>query len=141
MSLLSFTKRIAGRNKKQEKKPAARAAAKKTTKQPAPAAPAQAPTQQPTSGVPRIALQPLITEKAVLQQGAANTVAFRTHPKSTKHQIMQAVAVRYGVTPVSVRTAHMAPKRRTRGAATGRTNAWKKAYVTLPAGKTIDFSV
>lgn len=133
MSLLSFTKKIAGRDIKKKPK---KAAAKKETK----AATSEA-SIQPATSFSRVELLPMITEKSVSQQGSNNTVAFRTRPNVSKGQIAAVVLARYGVAPVSVRTMQMMPKRRTRGKTSGQTNAWKKAYVTLPAGKTIDFSV
>ena len=88
-----------------------------------------------------IGLVPLVTEKTVRSQGAANVVAFRVRPGASKGQIMKAVADRYKVTPTHVRTMQMTPKRRIRGNTVGMTPAWKKAYVTLPAGSSIDLSV
>jgi len=135
MSLLSFTKKITGRA---ATKPKTKAAAKKTTNQGATKT-AVATVMPVHAGL--IGLVPLVTEKTVRNQGAANVVAFRVRPGASKGQIMKAVADRYKVTPTRIRTMQMTPKRRTRGNTVGSTPAWKKAYVTLPSGSSIDLSV
>lgn len=129
MSLLTFTKRITGRTA--DKK----AADKKTEKSEAVATASVANLRASAIG-----LEPIVTEKSVRLQSMGNVVTFRVKPATTKGQVELAVAERYGVTPVAVRTQTMRPKRRRRGQSIGRTNAWKKVYVTLPAGKTIDIA-
>lgn len=129
MSLLSFTKRITGRTA--DKK----SAAKKTEK---PEATSAATVTNLRASA--IGLEPIVTEKSVRLQSIGNVVAFRVKPAVTKGQVALAVAERYGVTPTAVRTQAMRGKRRRRGQSLGRTNAWKKVYVTLPAGKTIDIA-
>jgi large subunit ribosomal protein L23 len=132
MSLLSFAKKIAGaKDSSTTKKTATKAAVKKSE---------QAPSDVTTPVVPVniVHLTPLITEKSMTRQGENNTYMFRVRPEISKGQITAAVVARYGVTPASIRTLMMSPRRRSRGATIGATNAWKKAYVTLPAGKTID---
>ena len=135
MSLLSFTKRIAGRG---AKKPAKKSKATTVATQ-SEAASAAVPQNVTTTGM--LGLYPLITEKSVNQQGQANIVAFRAVASATKGQIMTAIKERYNVTPLKVRTLQMMPKVRRRGVSVGKTAAWKKVYVSLPAGKTIDLSV
>lgn len=135
MSLLSFAKKIAGNEKPAKAKkdaPKKKAVAKKEAVKEAPAAVSLA------AGV--IGLTPLITEKGVSMQGA-NAVVFRVRPETTKGQIMAAVEAQYKVRPVSVRTLKVMGKARRRGKSYGRTPSWKKAYVSLPKGKSIDFSV
>lgn len=133
MSLLSFTKKIVGQDqKKAAKEPAKKAAAKKS-------AAADIAPMSPMAG--QINLTPLVTEKSVGQQGSLTTVAFRVRLSASKGQVAAAIAERYKVTPRSIRSLHMNPKQRRRGNSTGMTNAWKKVYVTLPAGATIDLSV
>lgn len=137
MSLLSFTKKITGQvtPKEKGKKSPVKSAA------PTKAAPKSAPAPKNTSSlIGRLGLRPLITEKTVSQNGGANVVAFRAQPGVSKGQVREAIKLHYGITPVSVRTMQMMPKRRVRAQTVGRTTAWKKVYVTLPAGKTIDFT-
>lgn len=133
MSLLSFTKKIVGQGG--SKKP-----------------PATSPTEQPVekkaaSSAPisviagRINLTPLVTEKSVSAQGSANVVVFKVSATATKGQVAAAISSRYQITPRSIRSLRLKPKVRRRGHTSGLTNVWKKVYVTLPAGQTIDLSV
>jgi large subunit ribosomal protein L23 len=63
--------------------------------------------------------------------------------QADKHQIKKAVEEIYGVKVVSVNTMVYAGKLKSRftksGVITGRTNAFKKAVVTLNKGENIDF--
>ncbi|MDP3996994.1 MAG: 50S ribosomal protein L23 [Candidatus Andersenbacteria bacterium] len=89
----------------------------------------------------KIGLVALVTEKGVDAQSDTNTVVFRVSCDANKNQIAAAVLEQYKIEPVMVRTMNMPAKNRRRGATSGQTNYWKKAYVKLPAGKTIDFTV
>lgn len=135
MSLLSFAKKIAG----QRPLEAAKKTAAKTTAKQSEAKPKE------MAAVTSLALgtaylEPLITEKSMMRQGKVNAYAFRVEKTVTKSQVAAAVTARYGIVPTMVRTLMMHPKRRRRGVTVGKTAAWKKAYVTLPAGKTIDLT-
>lgn len=124
MSLLSFAKKIAGR------KPAV----KKNL-------PNQEATTAAATGVVytgALGLVPLITEDSVVFHGDQQTVAFRVRLVATKRAIAAAVKGRFQVDPESVRILRVRGKARRRGQTSGASPAWKKAYVTLPAGKTID---
>jgi len=135
MSLLSFAKKIAGAE--------ASSATKKTTTEAAVKKADQVKSDTVVQAAPVnvVHLTPLTTEKSLTHQDKHNTYMFRVRPEVSKGQIAAAVVARYGVEVATVRTLMMSPKRRSRGATTGATNAWKKAYVTLPAGKTIDLTV
>ena len=139
MSLLSFAKKAAGAKddakKASSKKPAKDVATKSDAKKKDSGKEATVVTPRPAGA---IYLEPLITEKSLLNEGV---YAFRVRPEASKGQIMASVATRYNVTPKAVRTLVVRPKARRRGATTGTTSAWKKAYVTLPQGKTIDLTV
>lgn len=140
MSLLTFTKKIF-----QREQPKARPAKQPANGETRPAAEAQ-PEALPGSVdnsltlAGSLGLWPLVTEKS-FSSSATPRVVFRVHPRATKGQISRAVAQRYHVVPVAVRTVNLKPKQRRRGTTRGQTSAWKKAYVTLPAGKTIDVTV
>lgn len=132
MSLLSFTKKIIGAT--------ASSPAKKPVAPKVPAAPSELATA-PRQLAGRIGLIPLLTEKSTTAHQQTNTVAFRVVTSATKGQIKAAIVNRYHVTPQAIRTVAVMGKLRRRGATVGLTNAWKKAYVSLPAGKTIDLGV
>lgn len=132
MSLLSLSKKILTRSK--DKQPAPKKAAGKPGK-----AAAAAPKKTAKSAKPvledahvtgRLGAVMLMSEKALMQQGQG-TLVLRVQVSASKYDVAQAIAKRYGVKVTSVRTAQMSSKRRARGASVGRTNFWKKAYVTV----------
>lgn len=81
---------------------------------------------------------PMVTEKTA-RVNAINQYAFKVDTAATKEDIKSAVESLFGVTVLAVQTLNMSGKvRRFRGVA-GRRNHWKKAYVTLAEGQTIEF--
>lgn len=137
MSLLSFAKKIAGRQQA-GKKTAVKVAPQSTKKEVAPAVVAAVEPKIVHAG--GLGLVPLITEESVVMHGDRQTIAFRVRPTATKPVIRAAVADRFGVEPVSVRILQVRGKARRRGKSSGFSPAWKKAYVTISAGKTIDIT-
>ena len=125
MSLLSLTKRIVGKNEKKaparNKKVSSTAAAAKKAK-------LKVDEGALTTGV--IGLTEIVSEKGINQQ-ANGTVVFRVLPHVTKEQIRQVVEARFGVTVKSIRTLRAHPKTRRRGVTEGKTNMYKKVYVTV----------
>jgi large subunit ribosomal protein L23 len=89
---------------------------------------------------PRSIIQePIITEKAtILREG--NKYAFRVDSKANKIQIRQAVEEIFSVTVESVRTVKVPSKPKRQGLYQGRRAGWKKAYVTLKAGDSIEIT-
>ncbi|MDA9563205.1 50S ribosomal protein L23 [Flavobacteriales bacterium] len=90
-----------------------------------------------------ILLKPIITEKMSAQSEKLNRFGFVVDKGANKIQIKEAVEGMYGVAVESVNTLNYGGKRKTRntkaGVVTGKTNAFKKAVVTLAEGDTIDF--
>lgn len=89
---------------------------------------------------PRSIIQePVITEKAtILREG--NKYAFRVDSKANKIQIRQAVEEIFSVKVESVRTVQVPSKPKRQGLYQGRRAGWKKAYVTLKAGDSIEIT-
>lgn len=88
------------------------------------------------SNAHRVLLRPLVSEKATAAE--ANSVyTFVVNPRATKSAVRQAVKDVYGVEPVKIRVVNTEGKKARHGRSVGRRNDWKKAMVTLPAGKTI----
>ena len=77
-----------------------------------------------------IGAQTLMSEKALIGH-AKNTLVIRVLPDTNKHKIAHAISTRFGVKVLSVRTANMNPKNRARGITRGKSNNWKKAYITV----------
>lgn len=88
-------------------------------------------------------IKPVVTEKATAISEKLNRYTFRVSPDANKGQIKDLVQGLYGVKVVSVNTAVYSGKRKSRytktGLLTGKTSAFKKAYVTVAEGETIDF--
>lgn len=90
-----------------------------------------------------ILIKPIVTEKMTAQSEDLNKFGFIVDKKANKIQIKEAVEEMYGVTVERINTIRYAGKVKSRhtrsGVITGRTNAFKKAIVTLVQGDTIDF--
>ena len=86
----------------------------------------------------RVILEPLTTEKAERLRETQNVVAFRVSPKANKIQIRRAVELVFDVKVEAVRVVSVRPKPKRQGFFQGRTSAWKKAYVKLRAGESIE---
>ena len=81
--------------------------------------------------------RPHISEKSAGLE-AFNQYVFDVDITVAKHDVACAIQNIYGVRPIAVRMIRVAGKKVRFGRTTGSTKAWKKAIVTLPAGKTID---
>lgn len=89
------------------------------------------------SGLRSILRTPVVTEKAtILREG--NTYTFSVDPRANKVQIRQAVEAVFSVKVEAVRTVSVHSKPKRQGAHQGRTSSWKKAYVKLRSGESID---
>jgi large subunit ribosomal protein L23 len=90
-----------------------------------------------------ILLKPIVTEKMTQQGDKFNRYGFIVEKNANKLQIRKAVEELYGVTVDSVNTMRYGGKIKTRntksGLLVGKTNAVKKAVVTLAEGNKIDF--
>lgn len=85
----------------------------------------------------RILIKPLITEKASVG-GALNKYFFAVATTTNKIEIAKAVNEVYGVKPVNVNIINVSGKKVRYGRRLGQRKDWKKAVITLPAGKTIN---
>ena len=81
--------------------------------------------------------RPVVTEKATILRDR-NTYTFRVDRRANKIQIRQAIESIFEVRVKSVRTLHVARKPKRQGVHQGSTRAWKKAYVTLRSGDSIE---
>ncbi len=78
---------------------------------------------------------PCLTEKAALLQESDGKVVLKVHPKANKIEIKRAVEKMFKVKVKDVRTASMHGKQKRVGKHVGRSNDWKKAYITLLEGE------
>jgi large subunit ribosomal protein L23 len=80
-----------------------------------------------------------LSEKATLLQEENNEYVFKVGRKANKLEIKRAVEQLFGVKVTAVRTCnYIGKKRRERRADSGRTAQWKKAFVRLKDGDSID---
>ena len=90
-----------------------------------------------------ILIKPLVTEKMTILGEKMNRYGFIVDREANKVEIRQAVEQMYGVTVKDVNTVNYHGKRKSRftkaGLLSGRTNHFKKAYVTLTGDDKIDF--
>ena len=90
-----------------------------------------------------VLLKPIVTEKMTAAGEKYNRYGFVVAKTANKLQIKKAVEELYEVTVVDVNTMRYAGKLKTRytrsGVLSGKTNAYKKAVVTVAEGEAIDF--
>ena len=90
-----------------------------------------------------IIIKPIVTEKMTAQGEKLNRYGFVVERSANKIQIKNAVEQRYNVSVADVNTVNYHGKRKSRftkaGILRGRTNHFKKAYVTLAGEDKIDF--
>ncbi len=90
-----------------------------------------------------IIIKPLVTEKMNSVTEKQNKFGFIVLPSANKIEIKKEIEARYNVTVTAVNTSVYAGKNKSRytkaGLIKGRTNAFKKAIVTVKDGDTIDF--
>jgi large subunit ribosomal protein L23 len=90
-----------------------------------------------------ILIKPIVTEKMTAMAERLNRYGFVVDRKASKLQIKIAVESLYNVTVAAVNTMNYSGKVKSRytksGVITGKTNAYKKAIVTLQQGDAIDF--
>jgi large subunit ribosomal protein L23 len=82
--------------------------------------------------------RPRITEKGAIASSVNNGVVFRVHPEASKLEIKNAVEKIFDVKVRTVRTLNYQGKMKRVGARVGRQVNWKKAYVALEAGNSIN---
>jgi large subunit ribosomal protein L23 len=89
-----------------------------------------------------ILIKPILTEKANAMQEKRRIFSFRVAREANKLEIKNAVESFYGVNVEDVRTVVVPGKNKSRftksGFVKGRKPAYKKAYVTVAEGETID---
>jgi large subunit ribosomal protein L23 len=84
-----------------------------------------------------VVVKPLVTEKSSAAYQTRKEYAFQVKPDATKRDIKGALETLFGVTVTKVRTMQIRRREVVRGRIRGRTEAWKKAIVTLKDGDSI----
>jgi large subunit ribosomal protein L23 len=86
-----------------------------------------------------VLLEPHVSEKATLATEQGNQVVFKVRRDATKAEIGKAVELMFEVKVEAVQVSVAKGKPKRFGQTLGRRSDWKKAYVRLAAGQTIDF--
>lgn len=84
-----------------------------------------------------IIIAPVITEKSMLER-SANVYVFKVAKDATKDDVKRAVKEAFGVDAVKVNVLNTKSKKRRVGKYSGRTKTYKKAYVTVKDGSSIE---
>ena len=83
--------------------------------------------------------KPHVTEKTSLGSDSTNTVSLVVDREANKIEIKQAVETLFKIKVSDVRTVNVAGKMKRFGKTSAKRSNWKKAYVTLQEGQSIDF--
>jgi len=82
--------------------------------------------------------RPLVTEKSTAARDELNQYIFEVDRKATKVEIQKAVESLFKVKVMDVRTANVQGKKRRLGKHAGKRRDWKKAFVTVAPGSSIE---
>jgi len=83
-------------------------------------------------------VRPIVTEKSTSFLGSDRVYAFEVTADADKKRIKRAIEAFYGVQVDTVRTMIVRGKTKRFGRHFGKRKNWKKAYVTLAEGETIN---
>ena len=86
-----------------------------------------------------VLIAPHVTEKTSRAMQNHNQYTFRVRRTATKVDIKKAVELMFDVKVSGVQVVNEPGKQRRFGKAIGRTQDWKKAYVSLAEGQAIDY--
>jgi large subunit ribosomal protein L23 len=86
-----------------------------------------------------VLIAPHVTEKTSLAMQNHNQYTFRVRRDASKTDIRKAVELMFDVKVAGVQVVNEPGKARRFGRSVGRTQDWKKAYVSLSPGQTIDY--
>jgi len=88
----------------------------------------------------QVLVAPHVSEKAARVAETGNQVVFRVARDATKPEIKAAVELMFEVKVDAVQVVNVAGKAKRFGGRAGRRSDFKKAYVKLAQGQTIDFA-
>ena len=86
-----------------------------------------------------IILRPLVTERSATLEASQNTYVFEVGETANKHEIKAAIESFFSVSVEDVRTVRVRGKFKRFGRHYGKRANWKKAYVKLASGHSINF--
>jgi large subunit ribosomal protein L23 len=86
----------------------------------------------------KVLLSPIISEKTTMAAETSGQYAFRVVRDATKQEIHRAVELMFSVQVEGVQVVNVKGKVKRFGRMLGRRGDWRKAYVRLAPGQTID---
>jgi large subunit ribosomal protein L23 len=86
-----------------------------------------------------VLIAPHVTEKTSAALQVNNQYTFRVRRDATRNEVRAAVELMFNVKVEGVQVLNEPGKTRRFGGRIGRTQDWKKAYVRLVAGQSIDY--
>lgn len=86
----------------------------------------------------QVVIRPIISEKADSMREGGGVYTFEVHPDANKIEVRKAVETIFQVEVDQVRTVIIRGKVKRVGRTAGKKKNWKKAYVTLKQGHSID---
>ena len=95
---------------------------------------------KPTERLINLLVAPHVSEKAARAGEKHNQYVFRVRRNATKPEIRKAVELMFSVEVEAVQVVNVMGKNKRFGATMGRRSDWKKAYVSLKSGQTIDLT-
>ncbi len=95
---------------------------------------------KPTERLINLLVAPHVSEKAARAGDKHNQYVFRVRREATQPEIRKAVELMFSVEVEAVQVVNVGGKNKRFGAMMGRRSDWKKAYVSLKAGQTIDLT-
>jgi large subunit ribosomal protein L23 len=95
---------------------------------------------KPTERLINLLVAPHVSEKAARAGEKHNQYVFRVRRDATKPEIRKAVELMFAVEVEAVQVVNVMGKNKRFGATMGRRSDWKKAYVSLKSGQTIDLT-
>ena len=87
-----------------------------------------------------ILIVPHLSEKSARISEKNGQYVFRVRRDASKPEIRAAVELMFSVEVEAVQVVNVAGKQKRFGAMVGRRSDWKKAYISLKSGQTIDLS-
>jgi large subunit ribosomal protein L23 len=86
-----------------------------------------------------VLIRPILTEKTTRMEAGENVYTFEVGVGANKHQIKEAVQSVFGVNVEDVRTMVVRGKSKRFGKHYGKRSNWKKAFVRLADGDSLNF--
>lgn len=85
---------------------------------------------------PHVLVHPVLSEKAAISE-SGGVYVFRVGESANKTEVKKAVEQLFSTKVTQVRILNTTEKTKRRGRTIGTVSGWKKAYVTLEKGKTL----